>query len=80
MESVVRKLRAETYREQLALCEEIRETLASNLNSPFLTIAERIAIVKRCDATLTEIYSIQLMLALIDRKDREEEEQGAATS
>jgi hypothetical protein len=72
MESVVRKLRAETYRVQLALCEQIRDDLARNLNNPALTIGERIALVKRCDAAVNEIYSLQLLLQLIDRKDREE--------
>jgi hypothetical protein len=47
------------------------------LNNPALTIGERIALVKRCDAAVNEIYSLQLLLQLIDRKDREENHGGA---
>ena len=72
MESVVRKLRAETYRAQLAVCERVRDDLARNLSNPELTIGARIALVKRCDAAVNEIYTLQLLLQLLDRKDREE--------
>ena len=75
MESATRHLRAETYREQLAVCEQIRDDLARNLNNPALTVGERMAIVKRSDAAVNEIYSLQLMLELIDRKDREENQE-----
>jgi hypothetical protein len=78
MESDTRKLRAETYRAQLALCEQIRDDLAKNLDNQALTIGERIALVNRCDAAVTEIHSLQLLLQLIDRKDSEER-QSAAT-
>jgi hypothetical protein len=72
MESVVRTLRAEIYREQLAVCEQIRQTLSNKLNNPALTDDERIALGHRCNAALHESYALRLMLELIDRKDREE--------
>jgi hypothetical protein len=78
MQSAIRSFRADTYREQLALCEQIRVALARNFNNPALTDTERVAIGHRCNAALNESNTIRLVLALIDKKDREED-QGRAT-
>jgi tRNA 2-selenouridine synthase SelU len=78
MEPVIRRLRVETYKEQLAVCEEIRDALSRNFNNPALTDDERITIGNRCNAAQNESYALQIKLDLIECEIREER-QGAAT-
>jgi hypothetical protein len=71
MESNTLRLRVQTYKEQLAFCEQVRKTLSKELNNVALTDDERVAIGRRCDKAQTECHALQFMLDLMERKDRE---------
>jgi hypothetical protein len=71
MESEVRGLRIETYKAQLAVCNQVRAALSKELENPNLAHGQRIAIGLRRDAALNESYALQLMLDLMERPDRE---------
>jgi hypothetical protein len=71
MESEIRDLRIETYKAQLAVCNQVRATLSKELENSNLAHDQRIAIGHRLDAALQESYALQFMLALMERHSRE---------
>ncbi len=75
MESAIRGLRIETYKAQLAVCNQVRAALSKELENPNLAHGQRIAISLRRDAAANESYALQLMLDLLERPDREAKNQ-----
>ena len=71
MESAIHSLRVETYKAQLAVCNQVCMALLKELQSSNLAEDRRIAISRRCDAALKESQAFQEVLDLMELHDRE---------
>jgi hypothetical protein len=71
MEPEIRSLRIETFRAQLAVCNQVRAALSKELENVNLTRDQRIAIGRRCDAARKETRDLQFTLDLMERHERE---------
>jgi hypothetical protein len=71
LESIIRRLRINTLKAQVAL----RQSKCASLNSLFeaksLTDEQRSEITRRRDESLEESYVLQLMVELLERQERE---------
>jgi DUF438 domain-containing protein len=79
LEPVIRKLKIQAIREQLALCLQTLESIDKELQIAPLTEEDRSALTRRSDDMLRESNVLQLTLDLLERQEREEHERGAAT-
>jgi Trp operon repressor len=71
MESGTLRLRIQTYKEQLAMCEQVRDTLSKELNNMALTADERVAVGRRLDKVVEEGRALRVMPDSMERKERE---------
>lgn len=71
MESIIRSLRIQTYASQLAVCNHVSAALLKELENANLIDDQRVAIGHRSDDALKESHSLQFMLELMERHDRE---------
>lgn len=70
MESVIRSLRIETYKAQLAVCNQVRAVLLKKLENVNLIAGERLSIGHRSDKALKEGRALGVMLDLMVRQNR----------
>jgi hypothetical protein len=62
LESTLRRLRIHTLKAQLALCELVCRSLASEYANENLTVAQKAAIVNRWSATTMDRRELRLLL------------------
>ena len=75
MESIAYKLKIQTLKAQVALCQLICASLAREFEEESLTFVERSALAHRWDDTLKDGYVLQLTLDLLERQEREKNKQ-----
>ena len=68
MESTLRRLRIHTLKAQLALCELVCRSLASEYANENLTVAQKAAIVNRWSATTMDRHELRLLLEAQERE------------
>ena len=72
MESIVRKLKIQTYKAQLAFRHYVCAALAKELEAGTLTAEQKAALAHRWDDTLKESHVLQLMIDLLERQEKED--------
>lgn len=75
LESIAYKLKIQTLKAQVALCQLICASLAREFEEESLTFVERSALAHRWDDTLKDGYVLQLTLDLLERQEREKNKQ-----
>lgn len=73
MDSVIRGLRIQTLRGQVVICQLMSASLAKQSDSQYLSDGEKAEITRRRDESLNESPALQLMVDLLERKEREEQ-------
>ena len=70
MESVTRSLRIQTYKEQVASCNEVCEALSKELDNAELSEDERLAIGHRWKEAMKESHALQFMLDHLEEEEK----------
>jgi hypothetical protein len=70
MDSIIRNLRIEHHKAQLALSNLVCDSLAEALENPSLNFSERAAIAKRWGKVRQAGHLFQLLLDLLQREER----------
>jgi len=73
MRTVIRRLRIQTYREQLAACNQVRLALSKEMQNLELPAVELLSIGRRLDKATREGLSLQVMLDHLVHLDNEEQ-------
>jgi hypothetical protein len=68
---MIRSLRIQTYKAQLAVCNHVRAVLLKELENVNLIDDQRVAIGRRSNDALKESRALKFMLDLTERHDRE---------
>jgi hypothetical protein len=71
LESVIRTLRIQTLKGQVAMCELRSASLAKRLDSEYMSDEQKVEIEHRREESLKEGRTLQLMLDLLERQERE---------
>jgi len=72
LEFIIRKLRVQNLKAQIALRRYVCEFLVREFQALTLTTREKAALAARWDTTLKESYVFQLIFDLIERQENEE--------
>lgn len=72
LESVIRTLRIQTLKGQVAMCKSRSASLAKRLDSEYMSDAQKVEIDHRREQSLRESQTLQLMVDLLERQEREE--------
>jgi hypothetical protein len=78
LESLIRKLRIQTYKAQVVMCQLTGASLARRSDSEYLSDGQRTEIIRRRDQSLNEGYELQLMVDLLERREREGRENASS--
>ena len=70
MESVTRSLRIQTYKKQVASCNEVSEALSKELDNAELSEDERLAIGHRWEEAMRECHALQFMLDHLEEEEK----------
>ena len=70
MESVTRSLRIQTYKKQVASCNEVSEALSKELDNAELSEDERLAIGHRWEEATRECQALQFMLDHLEEEEK----------
>jgi hypothetical protein len=71
LESVIRKLRIQMLKAQLALRQHQCATLAEEFEAPTLSVKQRAVLADHRDVSLKESHVLQLMLDLLEMQENE---------
>jgi hypothetical protein len=74
LESVIRRLRIQTLRGQVVMCQLMSTSLAKRSDSEYLPDGQRAEIFRRRDESIDESHALQLMVDLLERHEKEERE------
>ncbi|MGD1107437.1 MAG: hypothetical protein ABR865_10350 [Terracidiphilus sp.] len=72
MEFIIRKLRVQNLKAQVAIRRYVCEFLEREFHTPTLTTQERAALARHWDIASKESYELQRMLDLIEGEENEE--------
>jgi hypothetical protein len=73
MRIVIRRLRIQTYREQLAACNQVRVALSTEIQNLELPQDELLSIGHRLDKATKESLSLQVILDHLERQEKEDQ-------
>jgi len=73
LETVIRKLRAQTLKTQLDMCRLVSESLAKEVDTSYITPEHRAALAKRSYKALKEGRSLQRAIDVLERQEAETE-------
>jgi hypothetical protein len=79
LESIIRKLRIQTLKAQLKVCNQVCVALSNDLENLTLTDDQRLSTGHRLDEALKESRALQFMLDLLERQIKEEREHTGST-
>ena len=80
METIIHEFGIQTSIAQLALRQHLCASQAKEFEAGTLTVEQKAALAHRWDDILKETYVLQLMLDLLERKEKEERGDGAQVS
>lgn len=72
MNRVIRELRIQTYRDQLAACNQVRAALSKEIQNLALPKDERLSIDERLDNATKESLSLRFMLDYLEKRESED--------
>ncbi len=72
MNRVIRRLRIQTYRDQLAACNQVCVALSRETQNLALPRDERLSIDQRLDSATKESLSLQFMLDHLEKQENED--------
>jgi hypothetical protein len=73
LETIIRKLRIQTYKGQLAVCNLVCTALSKELENVTPADDQWVGLGHRLDEAVKESYVLQLMLDLMEKQEREEQ-------
>jgi hypothetical protein len=74
MDSMIRRLRIQTLKGQVAMCQVCGASLARRFGSEYLSDGQMVEIIRRRDESLEESFALQLMVDLLEMQEKKERE------
>jgi hypothetical protein len=71
---MIRRLRIQTLKGQVAMCQMCGAPLARRFGSEYLSDGQMVEIIRRRDESLNESFALQLMVDVLEMQEKEERE------